>query len=103
MKENLASKIGTYNEDGWRARVKVLEDTSDKTHYRYKLEVLKTLEDSPVFISPAIGTVFDVNKKRTATYIWSLCIERDAADTPGDMLARKAARSHRSDDNFGEW
>ena len=30
-------KVGVYSEDGWVANVRILEDTSDKEFWRYKL------------------------------------------------------------------
>jgi len=58
--------VRTFREDGWRAEVEVLEDTSDAEWERYKLKVLRTLRHSRIFKTPPEGHVFDVCSRRDA-------------------------------------
>jgi hypothetical protein len=69
-------KTGTYKEEGWLARVEILEDNSDSEWDRFKLKVLGTIMPSPIFKTPEDGTIFEVDAmKKYKHYIgWSLII-----------------------------
>lgn len=49
---------GTYEEDGWIAHVEVVEDNCDKGWESYEFKVLKTLQESPIYMPPDDGSVF---------------------------------------------
>ena len=51
-------KTAIYSEDGWKAKVEILEDTSTEKYYQYKLKVLFTILDSSMFKTPPDGDIF---------------------------------------------
>ena len=54
----------SYFEEGWEARVHILDDTSDEEFERYKLRVVHTVEESELLGPIEDGKVFDVIQKR---------------------------------------
>ncbi len=69
-----AKRTGIYREDGWVAKVEILEGNSDDEWERYRLKVLETIENYSLFRSPANGTEFTVDKVKDApAYLcWTL-------------------------------
>lgn len=66
-------KTAIYFEDGWKARVEILQDNSDSEWEKYQLKVIETLEDSAIFDTPPDGDVFEVsNKRNCGFYCWDL-------------------------------
>ena len=65
---------GIYSEDGWEAVVDILEDTSDKGWDRYKLKVIRTIRESPIFKTPEDGSVFSVDQLKGCCFggMWHL-------------------------------
>ncbi len=53
-----------YYEDGWEARVQILDDTSDTKFERYKLKVVNTVVECPTIGHIEDGHVFDVEQER---------------------------------------
>ena len=53
-----------YSEEGGITLVRVLEDTSNETWARYKLEAIKTIQHSPLVTDMIAGEVFDVEKRK---------------------------------------
>jgi len=64
-----------YREDGMILNVEVLEDNSDDKWIRYKLKVVTIKRESPIYYSPEIGEVFNVEQRiGSGTYagMWRL-------------------------------
>lgn len=68
------TELGIFEESGWVAKVRILEDKSDSEWEKYKLEVIETLHESPLFGSRPVGYIFEVtaNRKYRAYVDWSL-------------------------------
>ena len=49
-----------YHEVDWIAEVEILEDNSDETVTNLKLRVIKTLQESRIFIPTPNGHIFDL-------------------------------------------
>lgn len=64
----------TFHEDGLICEVDILEDTSDKRWYRYKLSVKRIIQESPIFKSPEIGKEFSVTQVKEGSWagMWLL-------------------------------
>ena len=76
----MSEKMGTYSEDGWVARVKILKDNSDEESDAFTLEVVDTLRHSRLYKSPPNGEVFDVWHKKNSGYfagMWRLVQDGD--------------------------
>ena len=75
-------KTFIFSEDGWKAEVEVVEDTSDAEWSRYKLKVIRTLRHSTIHETPEDGTVFDVSNLNGAAYggMWQLQILDEESD-----------------------
>jgi hypothetical protein len=71
------NKTGIYAEDGWVAKVEILEDNSSADWLRYKLKVINTRQAPRFCHTPEIGTIFSVDKKINAGFygIWDLQID----------------------------
>lgn len=69
-----AKRIGVFSEDGWKAEVEILKDTSDEEWHRYDLKVLRTLRESRIFIAAVDGTVFHVEQLKNGAWcgMWHL-------------------------------
>jgi len=52
-----------YYEDGWVAKVQILDDTSDAEIERLKLKIIETIEESSTIETPADEHVFDVTQR----------------------------------------
>jgi len=52
-----------YSEEGWTAKVEILEDNSDNEWQRLKLKVLEVIKENPVLNMPAVDEIFDVRQK----------------------------------------
>jgi hypothetical protein len=67
-------KTGIYEESGWVAEVRILEDNCNEEWERYKLEVTNTLQESPIFGAQEVGHIFEVSAQRKyRTYVdWNL-------------------------------
>lgn len=70
-------KKGIYEEMGWVAEVNILEDNSNEEWEKFKLEVVKTLQMSPIAGAQPDGHIFEVSAQRKyRAYVdWNLNIE----------------------------
>ena len=70
--------MAIYSEDDWKAEVKILENTSDTEWERYKLEVIKTIQESKIYKPTPDGEIFNVDQNRKGAWggMWVL----DASD-----------------------
>ena len=64
--------MAEYHEDGAILDVTVLEDTSDTEWFRYKLRVNQVIQSSRLVNDPAIGEIFDVNKRKVGAGCWGM-------------------------------
>ncbi len=68
MTEYKPGDTALYHEDGGIDRVEILENHSSKTHEKYKLRILKIVQESPLpdfLVRPQeIGEEFICEKKR---------------------------------------
>lgn len=64
--------MAEFHEDGAVLDVTVLEDTSDDTWFRYKLQINKILQSSSIHNDPAIGEVFTVDKLKVGSDCWGM-------------------------------
>lgn len=58
------SKKGVFSEGGWVAEVVIQEDNSNTEWEKYKLEVVRTIHKSTLFVTPPDGYVFSVDASR---------------------------------------
>ena len=56
-------KTAMFNEEGWLAKVEILEDNSNEEWEKYKLKVIETIENFGYFKTPENGYEFSVNCK----------------------------------------
>ena len=62
-----------YYEDDWKAEVEILEDLSDEKILKYKLKVVRTIQESKIFKPTPDGDVFVAwCKKDYENQIWIL-------------------------------
>jgi hypothetical protein len=65
----------TFHEDGMILEVEVLEDTSDADWYRYRLRIIRVIQDNPLLGPPeAVGEEFSVDQYRHGAWggMWYL-------------------------------
>ncbi len=55
-------KTGIYYEDGWAAKVEILDNKSDEKWERYTLRVIKTIQESSIVISPEDNGIFSCER-----------------------------------------
>lgn len=72
MSKNVETAL--YSEEGWEAKVEILENNSNGEWERYKLKVIETLHNSGPFKTPPNGYIFSVScKKGMRAYVgWML-------------------------------
>ena len=70
-------KTGTYEEDGWLAKVEVLEDNCNEEESRYLLKVLGTILNPWICKTPEDGHVFEVFMKKQYRHYggWTLIFD----------------------------
>lgn len=72
-------KTGTYKEDDWIAKVKILKDESDEKWSRFTLKVIKTIHKSNIYKPTKNGTIFSVDKMKnfSCSGMWVLEIDNE--------------------------
>ena len=53
-----------YTEDGWKAEIEIIENFSDAETEHFRVKVIRTIQESPIFNSPADGEIFEPMKLR---------------------------------------